>query len=154
MDATTKNVSANLADMKANPEKYGFTWGWGHLHHKGLRVTMGRGAPYIEHRDLNLLRQTFGDDYVLRSMNEQSARVRDQTIRTELWESVPLRSDEDAMQTIVLEKALGLKSRTRKVTVVEKIVEKRIYVAEDGMEFEDKAEFLAHQADLKIEATE
>jgi len=138
--------------MIANPEAYGFSWGYGPLHKGKMEVCAL--APYMEHKDLARLREVFGDDYFLSSANGQSARVRDQLLRNDIWLSKPLASKPEEMKRIVLERALGTKSRRSRTITVEKIVEKevRIYVADDGQEFTDKAEYMAYQVDLKLNA--
>lgn len=138
----------NISDMIANPSSYGFEWGYGALHHKEMRIA--ERAPHIVHVNLELMRATFGDSYFLDSANTRSARVRDQTLRNDIYDDRPLAKDDLRMKTIVLERALGRVSRKSRVTVVEKIVEKRVFVANDGTEFTDKAEMMAHNVDLQL----
>lgn len=138
----------DINDLIANPSKYGFEWGYGALEHKGMRIA--ERAPYIVHRDLDLMRKHFGDQYFLDCANTRSGRVRDQTIRTDIYDDRPLAKDDLRMKTMVLQRALGVAARKSRVTVIEKIVEKRVYVANDGTEFTDKAEMMAHNVDLQL----
>lgn len=138
-----------IADMIKNPEKYGFKWGYGPLSKDGTQII--QSAPRIEHMDIDLLRDTFGDEYFYTSMNGQSARVRDQTLREELWGNIPLRKSDEGMKQWVLEKALGQVSRKGRVTVIEKEVE--VYIADDGTKFKGpnaQADVMAYNVDLKL----
>ena len=138
--------SNELQDMISNPEAYGFAWGEGPLHKNGMELC--KHAPYIEHKDLERMREVFGDDYFLASANGQSARVRDQQLRNDIWDDKSLASKPDEMKRIVLERAFGTRSRKARVTVVEV----KTYLADDGTEFTDKAECMAYNIDLKQNA--
>lgn len=137
------NARPDIEDMIDNPEPYGFRWGYSHLHKKGMQVTVGAGAPHMVHLDVDKIRNTFGDDYILVSTNQQSARVRDQQLREDIWDDKSLASRDRDMKRIVLHRAFGQK-RTKAT-----VVEVRIYVADDGEEFRNKAEFLEYQAKLR-----
>lgn len=136
----------NVQDMIENPATYGFEWGFGPLHKKGMQVCAL--APHIVHKDVDLLRATFGDSYFFDSMNSQSARVRDQTLRDAIWDEKSLASKPTEMKRWVLDKALGRHSRTRRQTIVE--VQVQVFIANDGQEFSDKAECMAHNVDLQL----
>jgi len=144
----------DVEDMIDSPEKYGFKWAFGHLHRKGMQITTGSGAPCIEHVDLARMREVFGDEYFLESANGTSARVRDQTIRDAIWDDRSLGGRDKDMKRWILTKALGQAVRTRRTTVVERIVEKRIYLASDGTEFETPQDCLAHNVDLQLASQE
>lgn len=107
-----------ISDIVDHPEKYGFTWEYEHLMKNGSRVTMGRGAPRKLHVDRALCEATFGERFFLDSANGTSARVKDQTIRDELSENIPMRSDERAMCEWIIRNAMGTKARKSSVTVV------------------------------------
>ena len=109
----------DVATIIAKPEDFGFAWEWEHLHHNGNRVTMGRGAPRKLHLDIAKCMSTFGDNFFLDSANGTSARVKDQTIRSELADNIPLRTDERAMCEWIVRNALGAKSRKSNVTIIE-----------------------------------
>lgn len=137
----------DTARMISNPEEYGFEWGYGPLHKD--KTLLCEAAPYIVHKDLSRMREVFGDEYFLDSANGQSARVRDQTLRNDLWTDATLKGKPEEMKRIVLERALGTRARRRSVTVVTQTIVQKVYVADDGSEFTDKAEYLAKQAELK-----
>lgn len=145
----------NIADMIENPSNYGFEWGYGPLSkdHGTTRVTLISNAPHIIHKDLDKLRKTFGDDYFLSSSNGTSPRVRDQKLRDDIAADPTLKNRMVEMKTIVLERAFGVTTRKSRVTIVEKIVEKRVavYVANDGTEFEDKMEMLQYNKMLAVD---
>lgn len=137
-----------ISSMIANPSAYGFEWGYGALHHKEMKIA--DRAPHIVHMDLALMREHFGDQYFLDCANTRSGRVRDQLLRNDIFDDRPLAKDDLRMKTIVLQRALGRVSRKSRVTVVEKIVEKTVYAANDGTTFPTLAEALAHNVDLEL----
>lgn len=143
-------MTHDLNEMVSNPSAYGFEWGFGPLHKNGMEIC--KAAPYIVHKDFKRLCEVFGDDYFLASANGQSARVRDQLLRNDIWDNKSLANDTDAMKRIVLERALGTRARKSRVTIIEREVQVKVYVADDGTEFTDKAEYLAYQVDLKLNA--
>lgn len=133
--------------MLANPTAHGFDWEYGPLHKGGMELT--KSAPFIKHLDTALMQKHFGDSYFLDSANGQSARVRDQRVlREAIWDDKSVASDDEAQKRLVLAAALGRKA-TRRVTIVEREVIKRIYMADDGTEFENKDEFMEYQAELR-----
>ena len=147
--------STNIPDMIANPQDYGFAWEYGPLNKGGMELT--DAAPYMVHQNLTRMREVFGDDYFLNMANGTSGKVRDQLLRNDIFANRDILVDDVAMKTIILQRAFGAKKpRASRVTVVEveKLVEVevRIYMADDGQEFTDKAEFMAHQIDLRQNA--
>lgn len=115
-------TTVELSDIVDNPEKYGFTWEYEHLMKNGSRVTMGRGAPRKLHVDRAKCEATFGERFFIDQSNGTSARVKDQTIRDELSENIPMRSNERAMCEWIVKNALGAKTRKPNVTIVERTV--------------------------------
>lgn len=146
----TMSTTYDITDMIAHPEKYGFSWGYGSLNKAGMELT--KTAPYMVHENLERLREVFGDEYFLAIANGTSGRVRDQLLRNDIYENRDLLKQPEELKRIVLERAFGRKPRSARVTVVEKLVEVRTYVADDGTEFTDKGECLAHNIDLKQNA--
>ena len=149
------STTHDITDMVANPEAYGFSWSYGPLAKAGMELT--KVAPYMVHTDLNCIREVFGDQYILNMANGTSGKVRDQLLRNDIWEDRSLVNRPDEMKQIVISRALGrTRGRSARVTVVEvikeKIVEVRSWVADDGTEFTDKAECMAYNIDLKLNA--
>jgi len=107
----------NVLDIVQNPADHGFSWGEGSLHKKGMELT--KVAPFIVHEDVTKMQATFGETYFLELANGQSGRVRDQSIREDIWEDKSLASRPEEMRCIIVSKALGTK-RSRKVTVITK----------------------------------
>jgi len=139
--ALAAKFGEKIANIVLNPSEHGFSFGTGSLHKKGMELT--KNAPHIVHEDVAKMSETFGPEYFLDCANGQSGRVRDQTLREDIWDDKTLASRPEEMACIIVQRALGAK-RARKVTVIEK----RIYVAVDGTEFEDKDEFLAYNKEL------
>ena len=145
------STTHDITDMVANPEKYGFSWDSGPLNKAGMELT--KAAPFMVHQDLNRIREVFGDEYILNMANGTSGKVRDQLLRNDIWEDRSLVNRPEEMKEIVIGRALGrTRGRATRVTVVEKIVEVRSWVADDGTEFTDKAECMAYNIDLKLNA--
>lgn len=140
--ALASKFGEKIVEIVLQPSAHGFSFGSGPLHKKGMEIA--KAAPFIVHEDVALMSSTFGPQYFLDCANGQSGRVRDQTLREDIWDDKSLASRPEEMACIIVSRALGSK-RTRKVTVIEK----RIYVAQDGTEFEDKAEFLEYQKQLQ-----
>lgn len=142
LKALAAKYGEHIVKIALDTAAHGFSIGYGPLHKKGMELT--KTAPYIVHEDVAKMTETFGANYFLDCANGQSGRVRDQTLREDIWDDKSLASRPEEMVCILIARALGTK-RTRKVTVIEK----RIYVAEDGSEFENKDEFLAYQKELQ-----
>lgn len=140
--ALAAKFGEKIVNIVLNPSEHGFSFGTGALHKKGMEIA--KAAPYIVHEDVAKMSETFGQEYFLECANGQSGRVRDQTLREDIWDDKSLSSRPEEMACIIVSRALGSK-RARKVTVIEK----RIYVAVDGTEFEDKDEFLAYNKELQ-----
>jgi hypothetical protein len=137
-------VKAILADTAA----HGFIWEYGHLVKNGIQVTKGAGAPLPKHVDLDKVRKTFGDAYILNSMDGSSVKVAVQgTIRDYLYDNRQDNGNIELLQNLAVQRMLGVK-QPRKQTVIEK----RIYIASDDTEFESKADLLAYEAELKANA--
>jgi hypothetical protein len=128
---STETVAAILA----SPETYGFRWTGGDLNKDGL--PMGR-CPWIQATDTHKLEDSFGSEFVLAAINDTALRVIHQGIGRDMrWSDRKV--SEDTIKARIVEHMLGKKA-ARKVTVVER----RIYVANDGTEFADKSEMLAY----------
>lgn len=144
-------MSHDIADIIANPAKYGFEWGYGELHTGtgAAKTLVIKDAPHMVHTDIQKIRDTFGDAYVMDSLNGTSRRVVDQRLRVDIQDNLALRSNQDAMKRIIIGRALGARKSPTRVTVVEKLVQ--VFVANDGTEFTDKTECLAWNMALAAE---
>lgn len=134
--STERTITPELvAQIVSNPTAYGFDW----ISGKVAKNEMDLGyVPLVAHKDLNLLRQHFGDQMVLGAMDGTSRHVTNQRIARDMKFDNRKTSDLE-IKTAIVENMLGKKA-TRKTVVVEKIVEKRIYCAFDDTEFESKEE--------------
>lgn len=105
----------NIAEIVANPEAHGFTWGNGEVH-RGTgpnAVLLRKNAPHIVHVNIDLVRETFGDDYFLNSANGTSARVRDQRVTRTALNADATVSNDDLKEKVI---AAALGQRTRSVS--------------------------------------
>lgn len=138
-----KPQSETMLDMVKNPTEYGFEWGAGALNKKGMQVTNEQGAPYIIHKDVQLMTRHFGPDYFLVMADGTSGRVRDQGIREAIYADKSLASDMSRMKLWILERAFGQRpagSRT--------VVTRKVYACmECDDEFTSKDELIAHSAE-------
>ena len=140
------------AQIVSDPRPFGLSWEHGTLHRKGMHLT--DNAPYLKITDLDLCRTAFGDESVKRWINNSSLKVECQKLRNDIYEDRGLLKQENAMREIAANYAFGTTARRRTVTIVEKIVEKKTFVANDGTEFPTLAEVLAHNVDLALAAGE
>lgn len=141
----------NIAEILANPSAHGFEWAYGPVAKNGMELMAN--APYMKHENVEKLTATFGDRYLLDIANGTSGKVRDQgVVRNMVWDDRKLASQMDVLKEAIVKAALGQRTRRTNVVIVKEVVRERVYVADDGTEFTDKGEFLAHQIDLKQNA--
>jgi hypothetical protein len=145
----------DIEDMIDHPEKYGFSWVFGSVS-KGGQGDKGTvvcaKAPFMKHENVDLIHKTFGPRYFLDSADTTSPRVRDQrVVRDACADDYTIRKDTRELQRMVIRGAFGQKGGRK---VVERIVEKRIYIASDDTEFSSKEDMQAYEADLRIAGSE
>jgi len=128
----------NIDDIIDNPAKHGFTWGSGDVAKAGVTW---KNVPYIEHKNVALMMATFGDDYFLDCANTRSGRVRDQTIRDDIYDNRKLATNDREMKRIIIERALGNKRSRRGRTVA-------VFFSNDGEEHATKELAIARNREL------
>lgn len=139
LKALAAKYGDKVVQIALNPAEHGFSFGTGPLHKKGMELT--KNAPFIVHEDVNKMSETFGPEYFLDCANGQSGRVRDQTLREDIYDEKALSSRPEEMACIIVQRALGAK-RARKVTVITK--ESFVtYIDGQRYEFETEAELQA-----------
>lgn len=142
---------STVAEILANPEAHGFSWAYGPISKGGMELM--HDAPWMKHEDVQKMTATFGDRYFLDIANGTSGKVRDQgVVRNMVWDDRKLASQRDVLKEAIVKAALGQKTRRTNVVIVKEVVRERVYVADDGTEFTDRADYMAHQIDLKQNA--
>ncbi len=140
-----KPTTERMADMIKNPSEYGFDWGAGTLHKKGMQVTNEQGAPYIVHKDVQLMTRHFGADYFLVMADGTSGRVRDQGIREAIYADKSLASDMPRMKMWILERAFGQRPAASRT-----VIKTKVYACvECDEEFTNKDDLIAHSVDAR-----
>jgi hypothetical protein len=124
-----------MLKMVADPKPYGFAWAYG-------PVAKGQGdkaqvlmndAPFIQHEDLALIRQTFGDEYVKSALNGQAPKVQAQRIvRDAVEDNLDIRKNMKELKLMVLRGAFGLKGSRQPVVVK---VEVETFIGLDGAKY-------------------
>lgn len=151
----SQSLTDQIEHLIRHPEDGGFEWKFGPLHRGRQRdVVVHSAAPYRFVTNLDKAIATFGLAAVLDGINGTSWKVDDQTLRDVIHDGTISRDDVEGMQRWILAKALGAARMPRRAATV--IVEKvsKIYVANDGTEFTELAECMAHNVDLMLEKSE
>ena len=133
-------------DMIDNPLKYGYGWRYGKLHHEPdgdtTRVLLTDRAPFmsfVDGNDIDAVRRTFGDAFVLANMDGTSAKVIQQRARADILKDRSLIGNDRALKRKCIERDFGIITRSGPAPRVIETIRDR-FCAIDGTPFETQLE--------------